>query len=323
MSDIRTISAGRSDVFHVDSTSHIEMTKSRLPASALAIYAEFTEAAELAEAQAIRKENKVARLKEKRQAQADEVAHFDRQLRSLRTITPEMQRHRAKLAAKAQKTSAEIQAVYDEKPVREYRESQLNGWAAKHRGTATYAAVEPKLPMGDLEEALRRNLEGREFFLQQVRQVELADLPLDEAKAAAAAQIDRIARQGVPNVKPLLRMPKDERGRRAQGHIKFKNAAQRGTIELAPDTWSTFVWLNRDALVAKVSAMLEEVASGDSIPAAERPVRLADLNQQIRALEYEESAICRAARKRGLALPYRDTMNPEAVLLIEVVSGAR
>lgn len=182
-----------------------------------------------------------------------------------------------------------------------------------------YVPHAPKVP-NDPEKAIKhleRVRDGRGDLIEIRRKIEFAPLPIEFAERLAKAQISAVAKKGGPNISELFRV-QEHKGQdgRIRWNDHFVHTAHGGRTE--PDPWSTFVWLHEAALTKRIVEMIRERAPEGALTLEERPAKLAEIDAQLEALEYEEETlICVLESTRRHKVVRRHDANPFAVLQIK------
>jgi hypothetical protein len=239
--------------------------------------------------------------------------------------TTETVAERDKLMARAEKLKQKREEALAQQSRYIYPAKKLQAFLAKVTPFSRFEHVSVAVP--DDKAKAQRQLEkvrsARVDLLGRRRQIEMSALPVQEALSAAQAQIDRIAAEGRPNVSAVLRMPKNEVGRRHQGEIRFQKQLASGTLNEVPDVWPFIFWLCQDEITAKIQKMIEAEAARhtESIPRRDRPALLAELDAQLDALAYEEAA-CINAIGDAREFPHRHDADPLHILQLRRLPDA-
>ena len=271
-------------------------------------------------------------------AQQEAILEADRQqarrVQSLRVKTAEFDRDEAHHhgATEAQKKKRALWGTMLERELKKSRETQnrppfqmpfgtdkLDTWAAKEAGCFAYKPKITKVPTG--EKALKEldaTRARRSDLLQERKAVENAPLTADEALAKAIHDIDEVAKKSEPRVAALFRMRKNFAGAWEQCGLDWAKVIKPGTHDtFVPDAFGTFVWLHRDLLVKRISAMIQKHGAAHGLTRDERGPAIAEIDKKLLELEYKEAALILALEKSGnFNVPRRHDMSPEAVLQI-------
>lgn len=158
--------------------------------------------------------------------------------------------------------------------------------------------------------------------------VRMAPISASEAKAAARAEIERLAEKGridpypllagqgigwplqVLQVNPIGLVSITDQGG-AHGRIAGTASAK------APDVLALLCWLFKDRLIAVAEAEIEAADDGSGLTAEEREARAAELEAKILEAERYLIAVC---ERDGLELPL--DADPRALMQIEVEVAA-
>jgi hypothetical protein len=269
---------------------------------------------------------KSERLREKKTDAIAVLGRFDRDTMQYGT-NAERDAERIALVQELEDFNVAIAAENEarKKLVNPYPLSTLEKWATavfRKTNSMSFKAIHPKMRKGgDLVALLEQNREARAEFLKERRRVDGAALPYEQAKAAAVAQIEKIAREGEPKVRGLYRLEEGIGNRRRQGSIKFREKFVGLDKPEEVEIFPTFVWLNKSGLIEAIDWLLQEQRPDFTLTVEERPARLAEIDKELHELELEESALIAAIHKAGKAkAEYRSSMAPEVVLLLEPVA---
>ncbi|WP_146203954.1 hypothetical protein [Aminobacter sp. AP02] len=128
----------------------------------------------------------------------------------------------------------------------------------------------------------------------QIEAVELAPAPADDLRAQITYEVDRLAEAGCPA-------------------IDHRDPGSIGAALIRAARTDTFVlWLNRDALVAKLTAEIKDAANAMSVAAKEAAI--ADLIAERLTIERDEEATIAAAHVAGTIITRRCGADARALL---------
>jgi hypothetical protein len=126
---------------------------------------------------------------------------------------------------------------------------------------------------------------------ERIRQIDLAQLPEEVALAKVMDSINRIATAATPDFAPTLRMQKQISENRRQGDVKWPQKYL-GNDRWEPDSFGMLIWLMRPELEKRAAKEISRLAKADNaIPLADRPAAKAELDIEIRTLQYKEEFI--------------------------------
>jgi hypothetical protein len=130
-----------------------------------------------------------------------------------------------------------------------------------------------------------------------------------DAKQIVRAQIAKIAEAG--KIDPFDAI---EAGRPLKfAEVVLQNGA--GNWTRIPDAFSTFAWLFKDQIIARLEAEVDAKADDSAALDDEtRAARIAEARREILSLEREEEAMVTLARSTGLAFQRRADADPRAIL---------
>jgi hypothetical protein len=149
------------------------------------------------------------------------------------------------------------------------------------------------------------------------RAVEAAPSSPDDYRARVIEEIEELAARGA------LHVDLRDRGPRPLG---LAQALTLGTkpvgdhVSIAGDMTghpgaALWVWLHKDALVARVSALIDAAPAESTMSHREREAAFRAVVEKKLALEFlEEATICAAAANEGMSIPRRPDCDPRAVL---------
>lgn len=147
---------------------------------------------------------------------------------------------------------------------------------------------------GDFNALVEKARARIDDLAEQIEAVELAPAPADDLRARITAEVDRLAEAGRPVV--------DHRDPESIGGAIFRAAK----ADAFP------IWLNRDALVAKLTAEVKDAPGAMS--EADKKAALADLGAALLDAEREEEATIVAAQSAGTTINRRRAADPRALL---------
>ncbi len=193
-----------------------------------------------------------------------------------------------------------------------------HGWLARivHNGTklvhrpATMGKVE-SLP--DEVARIRREIVA---LFDEWRTVEAAPSPPDDYRARAIEEIEELAARGA------LRVSLKERGPRPLGLAQALTLGAKpvdARVSTTDDMTgyagaALWVWLHKDALIARVSALVDAAPTENVMSYEEREAAFRAIVEKKLSLEFlEEATICAAANE-GMSIPRRPDCDPRAVL---------
>lgn len=155
----------------------------------------------------------------------------------------------------------------------------------------------PKIKAGADHRALVDKIRTRiDDLNDQIEAVELAPAPADGLRERIAEEVDRLAETGRPII----------------DHRDPDSIA--GAIYRAAKVDAFSIWLNRDALVKKLTAEVKDAPNAMS--EADKKAVLADLAAQTLDAEREEEALIVAARATGITIIRKRAADPRALLEI-------
>jgi hypothetical protein len=191
----------------------------------------------------------------------------------------------------------------------------VHGWLARivHSGTKL---VRRPATMGEVtsfpDEVARIRREIIALF-DEWRAVEAAPSSPDDYRARAIEEIEDLAARGALHVN--LR----DRGPRplglAQALTLGAMPADDDRVSMTGDASAAlWVWLHKDALIVRVSALIDAAPAENAMSYAEREAAFRKIVEKKLALEFlEEATIC-AAANGGMSIPRRPDCDPRAVL---------
>ncbi|MGJ5180393.1 hypothetical protein ACQR16_24495 [Bradyrhizobium oligotrophicum] len=211
--------------------------------------------------------------------------------------------------------------------------TNLEGWLRTGRpgGTAIVPAddidVASVLKKGETVAAaldrIRRRL--RELDADEHR-VKSAPIPAAYAKAQARAAIEQLAERGTPDVSALV-----EAGHAIGWPLTMQRLGLAAIVGKTGDqivgnamgevidTAALFVWLHRDALVARlereIDAITDDVAA---LSPQDRERKLSEIAQDKLAIERSEASLVWSLQRDGLPVEHRTDADPRAVLGVEL-----
>lgn len=170
--------------------------------------------------------------------------------------------------------------------------------------------------VADASAALDALREQVEVAREELRRVESAPVPADEALADLAEWIDRAATDAVDRLNVgYLTAP----GRAAQGlRLPFPISPGSGAVDAGPAVqilFGLFLATNRAALLEILGGQLRDLTAGrETISAAERAERVTAAKEALLQAEMAEEAACRALEASGVPVARRSDADPRAVL---------
>lgn len=182
-------------------------------------------------------------------------------------------------------------------------------------------AVTPTVPKRtnvlDQIEARRRRV--RELTAD-ARRVRAAPVPSAVVKARLAAEIDRIAEAGAPDVCAAIEGGDLIRWPTATQHIGIRGAGVGSAV--MPDALALVVWLHRDALVKKLSGEVDAIADdANALTDEQRAVALAEIERDRLAAEREEVALVELAAESGTPIAHRPDIAVPALLGVVITEA--
>lgn len=195
----------------------------------------------------------------------------------------------ANLRAEVARTERDFQ-TFDciERAAKWLTDSAQLGRALKHQAT-------PKVKAGADYKALVEKARARiDDLAEQIEAVELAPAPADDLRDRIVAEVDRLAEAGRPVV--------DHRDPDSIGGAIFRAAK----ADAFP------IWLNRDALIEKLTGEVKDAPNAMS--AADKDKVLADLAATLLDAEREEEALVVAAQAAGTTINRRRGADARALL---------
>jgi hypothetical protein len=196
----------------------------------------------------------------------------------------------------------------------------VHGWLARivHSGTKL---VRRPATMGEVtsfpEEVARIRREIIALF-DEWRAVEAAPSSPDDYRARAIEEIEDLAARGALHVNLRDRGPRPlglaqalTPGALPADDDGVSTSADAGTGDASAALW---VWLHKDALIVRVSALIDAAPAENAMSYAEREAAFRKIVEKKLALEFlEEATIC-AAANGGMSIPRRPDCDPRAVL---------
>lgn len=202
----------------------------------------------------------------------------------------------------------------------------------RENGNTAFAEFTGQLPSmrkgeghGAAVERLRKDLARIDADLHETRS---APRTVEEAKAIARADIEKLADAGAPGVHRLLERRDDEltwpqRTDRAEtfaigvgpnGPIESKGF----TSLVRPDAMALTAWLHRDELIARVESEIDAYAGDGALTASERNERESKLLADRLKLQRSEEQLIEEAAAQGVAIERRSDADALALLGIEM-----
>ena len=171
----------------------------------------------------------------------------------------------------------------------------------------------------------RLRLRGREL-MADLRRTRSAPVPSKDAKARATAHINALADAGEPAIESLIEHGGDkiafaEKQTMSLVHnVPHHGAAAFGT---ETDALGLIAWLHRDALVAKVCALIDaESDDAAALTDEQRETQAAQIGSDLLNIERQECALIWQALRDGMSAEFRADCDPRAILSVELVSTA-
>jgi hypothetical protein len=196
--------------------------------------------------------------------------------------------------------------------------------------TTLEAAVEIEPPKPNKgENGLLDQIEVRRRRVRELRadlhRIESAPFPASYVKQRMREQIEALAMQGTPSVSLLIEHDGEIVWPMRQVQVQVYNA-QPGAIGFVeiPDTVAMDAWRNKSELIA---ALDREIASEADDKAAlsheARQQRSSEVEQDLLAVQFDESAAVWAAQAQGLPVEHRSDCSPLAILQVRLVTTPR
>lgn len=167
-------------------------------------------------------------------------------------------------------------------------------------------------------------IEGRRRRLRELtadaRRVRAAPVPSAVVKERMRAEVAALAERGEPDVSPAVEVGKPVRFATELTTIFVEGSVGRASGPIRLDRATEFVaWLLQDQLVAKLDELIDEVADdAAALDDEQRAERLAEIERDRLAVQFEEEAAVRLAEERGLTVPRRVDADPRAVLGVRI-----
>jgi hypothetical protein len=233
---------------------------------------------------------------------ADAVKKLDADLAAAAAKLDRLERERARrnsVAANVQQTVSRI-------------DSFVLAWFSGASGVAPppRVTVVPRRRAGEsVADAVVRLRDEIGRVRAELAHVRAAPLPAKEVKAAIAAGVDRMAREGAPRVRV-------DGGRVELVWPDVQPFAAPNQALAAPSGSASklMCWLHRDRIVAELTAEFPAKDAPGAIPAGDRPGRIRALEEKLFALEVEEEFFVAQAIADGLEAHRRPDASPFAIL---------
>jgi hypothetical protein len=163
---------------------------------------------------------------------------------------------------------------------------------------------------------------GRELKAD-LRRIASSCFPASHCKAQMRAQIERLAAQGAPDVADLIEHDREVTFPTQQVRCTVYNTGTPavGFAEVI-DSAAVFAWTFRDALIAKLDALIDaESDEGSAMSHEVREQRAAEVASDLLDIERQEAALMFTAWGDGVNIEPRGDLDPVAVLNVELVSA--
>jgi hypothetical protein len=190
---------------------------------------------------------------------------------------------------------------------------------AAHGPWDRHGGATPRLGKGkaaaDAVERVRREVRR---LLAELHAVKSAPFTSAEAKALAREQIERLAERGSPDFAELIEIG----GEIGWPRTRLENAVvatakgDGGAVSVfVPDVLALVAWLHRDALVTAVEREISDAADDEhALTATQRAERVAQIERDLFAFEFEECRQIEAAAEAGSLILPRADVDPRALL---------
>lgn len=199
----------------------------------------------------------------------------------------------------------------------------LRDWSSTHYAgggqLAHYPLPPAKLAKGEMpRQSLARVRQEIENIEKAWSEAQQAPMPIDEIKAELTATVDAIAARGAPSIDPRIR-----NGDPAKIHHALRLETINGS-KVGNGGSDLFVWLMRDQIVDKLSALADAMTINGAMSDADREKLFSDLADRRLELERTEESIIVAAAREGMVIDRRLDADPRAVLeVVETFDGER
>jgi len=262
---------------------------------------------------------KLANMRDEARDYENRAYHKQRDAERYGTLTDADADQIEKWLSRAKDIKLARQVIFEEKRPKRFTLEMLDRAIVSIQPHHDYVTHIPKVP-DDPEKCikqLQRVRDGRGDLIEIRRKIEFAPLPVEVAERLAKEQIAATAKKGRPNISELFRV-QEHKGH--NGCIRwadhFVHTRDGGRTE--PDPWTTFVWLHEAVLTKRAVEMIRERAPEGAITLEERPAKLAEIDAQLEALEYEEEALICVLESTGRhRVERRHDASPYAVLQIK------
>jgi hypothetical protein len=184
---------------------------------------------------------------------------------------------------------------------------------------------ETEVPLAKGEASLLDQIEARRRRVRELKsdlhRVASAPFPSAHARAKIRQEVEALAQIGAPVVSYVIEHDAATSTiwpmRRMQSEVI---AAERAlAFAEVPDTLALFAWLHKEALIAALDREIStESDDAASLSHEDRAVRIAEIQGDVDAVEYAESALVFKAWTEGLACEHRADCSPCAILGIEL-----
>ena len=149
-----------------------------------------------------------------------------------------------------------------------------------------------------------------------------APFPSAYATAQMRAQIEALAQRGTPAVSLLVEHDRQIQWPQTSLRATIYNAAVPGFAATeTTDLLALTCWLHRDALIAKLDALIAEEADDKAASTREaRERQAAELQGDLLAIERDESVLVWAAQGQGMPAEHRSDCSPQAILGFQLIA---
>lgn len=175
-----------------------------------------------------------------------------------------------------------------------------------------------------LDGILRLQRRGRELKADLAR-IAAAPYPSAHVRAKIRQEVEALAQRGEVEVSDVV----EHNGalvwpmQRLQGAIINAQAPSFAATE-APDVVALTCWLHKDALLAKLDALVsEEQDDAAALSATDRETRAAVVMGDLLACEFDEARLIEQAQAERLSCEYRSDCAPQAILQVRLVTAPR
>ena len=225
----------------------------------------------------------------------------------------ELQGQRDAFSAELEEAQREMQNIAAPYPL-----AAIDAWLASNAGRRLKTAT-PSVPKGDSKTALEKTRARLHDISGAIEETANARLPAKDAFERAVAEIDRVARNGMPYFARTRLVQTTESGGFNIGTVRWPTRYEDdGTPKI--DAVALTVACLREQLIAMAKAECDRVAKDESgefepLTLAERKKRIADLKAEHLAAEYVEGALLEVL---GDAATPRHDMSVAALLQVEI-----